>query len=101
MVLKKTSLNQFFFGLFDLFKKKDQDQDCKRPTNGIFWSQSCLILVQFGYSLLPVLGLDFQTLAEIGEEGTSTGYDDETCTVTEEARLGAKSLLVKTDESRG
>ena len=50
---KKDWFKPVFFSLF---------QDCKIPTNSLFWSWSCLVLVQFSCSLLPVLGLDFQTL---------------------------------------
>ena len=59
---KKDQFKPVFFGLFDFPKWKDQDQDCKRPFVGLLQSWSCLVLVQFGCSLLPVLGLDFQTL---------------------------------------
>ena len=52
---KKDWFKLVFFDLFDFSKMK-------RPTNGLFWSWSCLVLVQFSCSLLPVLGLDFQTL---------------------------------------
>ena len=50
---KKDWFKPVFFSLF---------QDCKRPTNSLFWFWSCLVLVQFSCSLLPVPGLDFQTL---------------------------------------
>ena len=59
---KKGQFKPVFFGLFDFFKMKRPRPDCKRPTNSLFQSWSCLVLVQFGCSLLPVLGLDFQTL---------------------------------------
>ena len=74
---KKDRFKLVFSGLFDFSKMK-------RPTNSLFQSWSCLVLVQFSCSLLPVLGLDFQTLHMIcysasksqGRVLTSTGLNN-------------------------
>ena len=58
---------------------RSQDQDCKRSTNSLFWSWSCLVLVQFGCSLLPVLGLDFQTLLPTSLPAPTNAHNNVNC----------------------
>ena len=60
---KKNQFKPVFFSLFDFFKMKRPRLRLQKTNKQSFWSWSCLVLVQFGCSLLPVLGLDFQTLA--------------------------------------
>ena len=58
---KKDWFKLVFFSLFD-FSKMKRPRPRLQKTKKRVWSWSCLLLVQFRCSLLPVLGLDFQTL---------------------------------------
>ena len=61
---KKDQFKLVFFSLFEFSKMKKPRPRLHRTNkqSSLFWSWSCVVLVQFSCSVLPVLGLDFQTL---------------------------------------
>ena len=73
---KKDQFKPVFFGLFDFSKMKRPRPRLQKNNKQFFSVLVLLVLVQFSCSLLPVLGLDFQTLGISVTRSTESCFKD-------------------------